>query len=111
MRAICVALLLAATPAAAARPARVVHITAQRFEFSPAVIQLKVGEPVVLELTSLDRKHGFSAPELHLEAVIQAGKPTRVRLVPDRAGTFTFHCSVFCGSGHEDMSGTIVVTS
>jgi cytochrome c oxidase subunit 2 len=96
--------------ATAAKPERVVHIDAKRFEFSPSIIELKVGEPVVLELATLDRKHGFKSPELGVDAVIVPGRPTRVRLVPGKAGTFTFHCSVFCGSGHEDMTGQIVVT-
>jgi len=34
---------------------------------------------------------------------------TRVRIVPDRTGRFEFRCDVFCGSGHEDMAGEIVV--
>jgi cytochrome c oxidase subunit II len=98
-----------AAVATASDTERIVRITAKRFEFAPATIELRVGEPVILELSSLDRKHGFNAPELHIDAVIVPGKPTRVRLVPDRAGTFAFHCSVFCGSGHEDMTGQIVV--
>jgi cytochrome c oxidase subunit 2 len=49
-------------------------------------------------------------PELHIDTKIPPGKPTRVRVVPDKPGTFAFHCSVFCGSGHEDMSGQIVVS-
>jgi cytochrome c oxidase subunit II len=32
-----------------------------------------------------------------------------VRLTLDKAGSFVFLCDVFCGSGHEDMSGTLVV--
>lgn len=96
---------------AAASPARVVPITAERFAFTPSRVELKVGEPVILELRSRDRKHGIRAPELGLDAVIPAGKTTRVELVPRRAGTFAFHCSVFCGSGHEDMGGQFVVTA
>jgi heme/copper-type cytochrome/quinol oxidase subunit 2 len=26
-------------------------------------------------------------------------------------GTFVFHCDVFCGSGHEEMAGRIVVSA
>ena len=99
-----------ACSAPAEKPERVVHITAKRFEFAPATIELKLGEPVVLELSTLDRKHGFDSPELGVDAVIEPGKATQVRLVPDKAGTFSFHCSVFCGGGHEDMTGQIVVT-
>jgi cytochrome c oxidase subunit 2 len=34
-----------------------------------------------------------------------------VRLMPDKVGTFTFLCDVFCGSGHETMNGTITVVA
>jgi cytochrome c oxidase subunit II len=101
---------LSASAAAAGQPERVIQITAKRFEFQPATIELKVGVPVVLEIRALDRKHGLASPELHIDTVVVPGKPTRVRIVPDQAGTFSFHCSVFCGSGHEDMTGQIVVT-
>jgi cytochrome c oxidase subunit 2 len=97
----------AGAPAPAAE--RVVHVTARKFEYSPSEIHLKKGEPVVLELVSLDRTHGFEAPDLGLRTEIHAGEPSRVRFVPDKVGRFPFHCDVFCGSGHEDMTGEIVV--
>ena len=104
------ALLLAAANPAAQAPERVIHVTAERFKFTPAVIQLKVGEPVVLELTSLDRKHGFAVPDLKIDETIEAGKTLRVRVMPDKPATYDFHCSIFCGSGHEEMTGQIVVS-
>jgi cytochrome c oxidase subunit 2 len=88
---------------------RVIHVTAKRFEFSPSVIELKLGEPITLEIRSLDRKHGFQAPDLHIDAEISPDQPTILHLRPDKAGTFSFHCNVFCGDGHEDMVGQIVV--
>lgn len=87
-----------------------VKITAQKFEFTPGTVTLQVGVPVILEITSLDTNHGFNSPELHIDEVVSPGVPTRIRLTPDRAGTFAFHCSVFCGEGHDGMSGQIVVT-
>jgi cytochrome c oxidase subunit II len=103
------AFLLAAALAAPNGTEQVIQITAKKFEFSPAVIELRVGVPVVIELSSLDRKHGFALPDFKIDEQIEAGGVTRIRIVPDRAGTFSFHCSVFCGSGHEEMGGTIVV--
>ena len=88
---------------------RSVRVTAHRFEYEPARVVLKRGQPVELELVSLDCRHGFSAPELGLRSDITPGKPVRLRFVPERAGTFPFHCDVFCGEGHEDMSGEILV--
>ncbi len=64
---------------------------------------------MVLELTTLDRKHGFQVLDLKIDESIEPGKVTRVRLMPDKAGTFPFHCDIFCGSGHEEMAGELVV--
>lgn len=109
-----VAALVAAGTAgwvAAGTPAdRVIRITARRYQYDPPRITLRLGEPVVLELTSLDRRHGFSVPELGLRADILPDETVRVRIVPTVAGTFVFGCDVFCGAGHDDMAGTIEVT-
>jgi cytochrome c oxidase subunit II len=88
---------------------QVVRMTAKKFEYTPSQITLKKVVPVVLEITALDRDHGFKVPELGVRADLKSGQVTRVRIVPDRTGTFEFRCDVFCGSGHEDMSGEIVV--
>ena len=88
---------------------QVVHMTAKRFEYNPSQITLKKGVPVILEITALDRDHGFKIPALGIRADLKSGEVTRVRIVPDRTGTFEFRCDVFCGSGHEDMAGEIVV--
>jgi cytochrome c oxidase subunit II len=104
-----ISLLLAAALAVPNDGAQVIQLTAKKFEFSPAVIELKVGVPVVLEVTSLDRKHGFALPDFKIDEQVEPRGVTRIRFVPDRAGTFAFHCNVFCGSGHEDMGGTIMV--
>jgi len=89
---------------------QVIKITAQKFEYSPHEITLKKGVPVVLELTSLDRLHGFNCPDLNLRSDIPPNKTTRLRVAPEKAGRFDFHCDVFCGSGHEQMTGTFIVT-
>jgi len=88
---------------------QVIHLTAKKFEYTPNEITLKKGVPVVLEITSLDRDHGFKVPEFGLRADVKPGETTRVRIVPDRVGRFEFRCDVFCGSGHEDMAGEFVV--
>lgn len=88
---------------------RVIKITAHKFEYEPSEIHLTLGEPVVLELTSKNVTHGFNIPDLGLRADLEPGETARVRLVPEKAGTFEFHCDNFCGIDHESMSGTIIV--
>jgi cytochrome c oxidase subunit 2 len=86
-----------------------IKVTAQKFEYTPKEITLKKGVPVVLELTSLDVHHGFNCPDLGIRADIYPGKITKVRIVPDKTGSFPFHCDYYCGEGHEDMEGMIIV--
>jgi cytochrome c oxidase subunit 2 len=104
-----IALALAALLATAGDSEPVVHIEAKRFVYTPNTIELRVGQPVILELVALDRTHGFSIPDFAVRAEVPVGQPVRIRLIPQKAGTFEFHCDVFCGSGHEEMSGTLVV--
>ena len=87
-----------------------INITAKMFEYSPNEITLKKGVPVVLEFTSLDRLHGFFCPGLEIRTDITPGKVNRLEFTPQKAGTFPFHCDNFCGTGHEKMTGKIIVT-
>jgi len=91
------------------RVARVVPIRAYKFSYDPDEIVLKANEPVTLELTSSDVVMGFNAPDFAVRATVIPGQVARVRLVPDKPGTFLFHCDVFCGDGHESMDGTLRV--
>ena len=89
---------------------REIQLTAKKFEFTPDTITLKKGEPVVLVVSSEDRKHGFNLRAFGIRADVAPGGTARIRFTPDKTGKFTFSCDVFCGEGHEDMTGTIVVT-
>ena len=48
-------------------------------------------------------------PDFGVRTDIVPGQETRVSLMPDKAGSFGLLCDVFCGDGHEDMEGTLVV--
>ena len=109
MRAFLLAILLPGMALADPPAPRVIKVTAKKFEFTPSEIHVKKGEHVVLELTALDRKHGFKLPELGIRTDVPPGGTSRVELTPEKAGRFAFACDVFCGDGHEDMVGTLVV--
>jgi cytochrome c oxidase subunit 2 len=94
----------------AGQQGQVVKITAKKFEYSPNEIRIKTGVPTVFEFTSLDRVHGFTVPDLGgIRATIEPGKVTRVTILAPKAGTYEFHCDLFCGEGHEGMTGKIIV--
>jgi cytochrome c oxidase subunit 2 len=89
---------------------RVVKVSARKFAFTPNQITLKKGEPVTIELATEDVFMGFNAPGLGVRSDIVPGKVMRLRVTPAEAGTFPFLCDIFCGDGHETMSGKIIVT-
>jgi cytochrome c oxidase subunit II len=96
-------------PAAGSRGARTIRITAEKFKFTPQEVRLKRGETVELELVSLDRLHGFSAPDFGVRADVIPGREVKLEITPTRAGEFTFVCDNFCGDDHDEMSGKFVV--
>ncbi len=87
-----------------------IKVVAKKFEFNPSTITVKAGTPVILELTSSDRVHGFSVPDLKLHAEIKPGETTRLQFTPDKPGSYPFKCDVYCGSGHPNMKGVLIVT-
>jgi cytochrome c oxidase subunit II len=101
----CVAALALAKP-----KERVIKVTAKKFVFVPNEIRVKQGETVVLQFTAPEVPMGFNLADFGLRTDIMPGKTAALRLTPDKAGSFTFLCDVFCGSGHEEMSGTLVVS-
>jgi cytochrome c oxidase subunit 2 len=93
----------------AAQTGNEVSIAASKFEFTPDTVKAKVGQPLTFVLTSLDRIHGFKMPEFGLRTDIVPDKEARVTITPQKAGQFAFFCDVFCGDGHEEMGGTLIV--
>ena len=89
---------------------RVIKLVAKKFEFVPEKIEIKRGEAVSLQISAPDVAMGFFLPDFKLRADIVPGRVTTLLLTPDKAGTFMFTCDVFCGSGHGDMGGALVVS-
>jgi cytochrome c oxidase subunit 2 len=90
---------------------RTIPIVARKFTFEPAELTLKLNEPVVFRLTTADIVMGFSVPDFATRATILPGQVTEVPMTPTKIGEFIFLCDVFCGAGHEDMSGTLRVVA
>jgi cytochrome c oxidase subunit 2 len=95
----------ASTPTAA----REIQMTAKKYEFNPNVITVKKGERVKLIITALDRDHGFKLEAFGINQKLKKGDPTTIEFTADKAGTFPFQCSEFCGLGHRKMKGKLVV--
>ena len=86
-----------------------IAVTAKKYEFSPNPIRVAKGEHVRLVITALDHDHGFKLDAFGITQSIKKGTSATVEFTADKAGTFPFRCSVFCGLGHAGMKGTLIV--
>lgn len=86
-----------------------INMKAKKWEFDPNIIKAKKGDKVKLVITSEDVKHGFSLSAFNINEDLEPGKTTTIEFTADKTGTYTFVCSVFCGSGHSDMKGELIV--
>ena len=84
-------------------------VTAKQWSFDPATITVKKGDKVKLTVKSVDVSHGFSLSAFGVNQTLEPNKEVAVEFVADKTGSFPFVCSVFCGSGHGGMKGTLIV--
>jgi cytochrome c oxidase subunit 2 len=107
------AALLTAPPFAAQEPApddaRVIEVTAKRYEFAPGEIRVKKGEKVRLKVRALDRTPGLRFAEDQRNWRLEKDQERVIEFVAARAGTYSFKCSVFCGLRHGRMRGRLIV--
>lgn len=110
-----VGLLALAGPTTAGRQAaepRVVDITARRYAFEPSVIDAVAGERLRLVVRSADGPHGVEIKALKVRKEIpRGGDPVVIEFTADIVGRFPILCSTYCGEGHGDMTGMLVVTA
>ena len=85
-------------------------IIAKDFEFTPNTITVNKGDTVKLNIKSEDTVHGISIPEFNVNKDIPAMGEVSVEFVADKSGTFPFKCSVYCGDGHREMKGILIVS-
>jgi cytochrome c oxidase subunit 2 len=74
-------------------------------------LHLPVGKPVRVLLRSIDVIHDFYVPEFRAKMDLMPGLVTRFWITPIRTGTFEILCAGFCGVGHPQMRGNVVVES
>lgn len=84
-------------------------VIAKKWEFNPSVIKVNLGDEVVLNVKSIDVEHGIAIPDFNIMQSLHPNEPVTIKFKADKKGSFSMYCNVFCGSGHKDMKGTLVV--
>jgi len=86
-----------------------INVVMKKYTIEPAVIQVKSGQPVELDVTTADVQHGLDIPDLGIKEAVQPGKITTVNFVAPAKGEYRIACGVICGPHHDDMTGKLVV--
>jgi cytochrome c oxidase subunit II len=91
---------------------RVIEVVAKRFEFEPSRIEVTEGERIRLLVRSGDGVHGIEIKKFKVDKKVpRGGDPITIEFVASTAGEFPILCSEYCGDGHEDMKGMLVVAA
>ncbi|MBI4117794.1 MAG: cupredoxin domain-containing protein [Parcubacteria group bacterium] len=88
---------------------KVFTLIATNWQFTPSNISVKKGDEVILKITSQEGTHGFSLPDFGIVKTLNPQETVVVEFTADKIGTFSFFCSIFCGSGHSTMRGALTV--
>jgi len=95
----------------AAEP-RTIEVIARRYTFEPATIEAVAGERLRILVKSGDGLHGFEIKKFKVSKEIPRGsEPVVIEFTATETGKFPILCSAFCGDGHGDMKGMLVVTA
>lgn len=87
---------------------RTIHMGVRQYVWEPATITAKKGELVRLIIHNADVKHGLVIPDLGVNQDVSPDGAV-VEFSASKTGTFEFFCSVWCGEGHMEMRGKIVI--
>ena len=72
-------------------------------------LHVPIGKPIKVLLRSIDVVHDFYVPEFRAKMDLMPGLVTYFWFTPTRTGTFEIICAGFCGIGHSQMRGNVVV--
>lgn len=80
-------------------------VRAVKYHFDIQEIRVKQGDTVEITLENLKGYHTLKIEGYNIE--VKKSRP--VSFVADKKGSFVFRCGVICGSGHEEMTGLLIV--
>ena len=85
------------------------YVIARAFSFSPGEMHFKVGDEVTFFVTSPDVQHGFYVHGTDINVQVIPGEVGKVKTKFKRPGEYLIICNEYCGIGHQNMLGKIVV--
>jgi cytochrome c oxidase subunit 2 len=82
---------------------------ASPWRFYPDEIRIPSGSRVTFYLTSADVQHGFLIPGTNINVMVLPGQVSKLTTTFEEPGTYSYLCTEYCGVGHQNMFGSIIV--
>lgn len=89
-------------------PGEEAYLLAQMWRFYP-ILKLKKDQEYRIHVSSPDLNHGFSLLPMNMNFQIVPGYDHVLTITPTSTGEFPIICNEFCGIGHHQMTGRIIV--
>lgn len=95
-----------------------VNVTAQKWLWnfsyengarSTGELHVPADRPIKLIMSSQDVIHSFFVPDYRIKQDVVPGRYTEIWFQVPEAGESIIFCTEYCGTGHSDMSGKVVV--
>lgn len=89
-----------------------VYVLAQKWSFEPSVLRLSANQSYRFRMMAVDAAHGASLQLGRASHIIRLPKGALVEqeLSFKEPGEYLLYCTMYCGEGHQFMSGKIVVS-
>ena len=86
-----------------------VHVLAHMWAWTPSPLHVPQGAAITFYVTSADVLHGFQVPGTTVNVTAVPGIIGSVTYTFGHAGTYNIICNEYCGIGHQNMIGRIIV--
>ena len=85
------------------------QVTASRYKFAPARIEVLQDDVVKIELRTEDIAHSLTIDAYRIAKRASPGQPTTFEFRADRPGTFAYYCNLQVDDGCRRMHGELIV--
>lgn len=99
------------------KDAMIVQVTARQWSWlftydngrQSDILNVPLGRPVKLLMTSADVVHGFFLPAYRIKEDCVPGLTTHLWFTANETGTYDIFCTEYCGVGHSHMRSKLVI--
>ncbi|QFR39132.1 hypothetical protein A9Q91_02760 [Candidatus Gracilibacteria bacterium 28_42_T64] len=81
----------------------IITLNAKKWEFDTKEIRVKKGEKLTIKVNNTDILHGIAIPDMMIMG------DDEIEVDTSQTGEFLYRCYNYCGEGHQDMIGKLII--